>query len=64
MNQKLVSMNYESYKKRAYQYEIFKKLNEAEYEAANDDKRLTDAHIYDGLIRELEAMSVNANYEV
>ena len=53
---KLVCMSYEDYEKRIFQQEIFDKLREAEREAASGAKRLTDAEVFEGLIRELEAM--------
>ena len=53
---KLVCMSYEDYEKRVFQREIFDKLREAEREAASGIRRLTDAEVFDGLIRELEAM--------
>jgi hypothetical protein len=49
-------MSYEDYEKRAFQREVFDKLREAEREAASGVKRLTDAEVFDGLLRELEAM--------
>ena len=54
---KLVCMSYEDYEKRVFQREIFDKLREAEREAASGVKRLTEAEVYDELIRDLEAMS-------
>lgn len=53
---KLVCMSYEDYEKRAFQVEIFEKLREAEREAASGIKRLTDADVFDNLLRELETM--------
>ena len=49
-------MSYEDYEKRVFKQEIFEKLREAEREAASCIKRLTDAEVFDDLIRELEAM--------
>ncbi len=53
---KLVCMSYEDYEKRVFQREIFDKLREAEREATGGARRLTEAEVFDGLIRELEAM--------
>jgi len=61
---KLVCMSYEDYEKRAYQREIFDKLREAEREAESGVSRLTDSEVFDGLIRELEAMPGGASDEV
>jgi len=61
---KLVCMSYEDYEKRVFKQEIFEKLREAEREAASCIKRLTDAEVFDGLIRELEAMLPGGSNEI
>ena len=61
---KLVCMSYEDYEKRVFQREIFDKLREAEREAASGVMRLTDAEVFDCLLRELEAMPVGGSDEV
>ena len=53
---KLVCMSYEDYEKHAFHMEIFDKLREAEREALSGVRRLSEAEVFNGLIRELEAM--------
>ena len=53
---KLVCMSYDDYEKRVFQREIFDSLREAEREAASGVRRLTETEVFDGLIRELEAI--------
>jgi prevent-host-death family protein len=61
---KLVCISYEDYEKRVFQREIFDKLREAEREAAGGVRRLTEAEVFDGLIRELEAMPLGGPDEI
>ena len=50
-------MSYEDYEKRIFQREIYDKLKEAEHEAESGIRWLTEAEVFDALIRELEAMA-------
>ena len=61
---KLVCMSYEDYEKWAFQREIFDMLREAEYEAVSGVRRLTEAEVFDNLIRELEAMPNGVSDEI
>lgn len=61
---KLVCMSYEDYEKRMFQREIFDKLRESEQEATSGVKRLTDAEVFDGLLKELESMPVGVSDDV
>jgi hypothetical protein len=46
----------EESEKQDFQREVFDKLSEAECEAASNATRLSDAEVFDELLRELETM--------